>query len=92
MDLPQQEGRERVARLVQVVPGRVEPRGAEAVEGKIARRGATGPAAGREVVMAELEARFDRVTSLHPRDVARELPPVVLLEAEPRPSLSPIGV
>ena len=39
--------------------------------------------------MAELESPLDRVLSPRPRDVARELPAIVLLVAEIRPSLEP---
>ena len=86
LHLPQQEGREWIAGLVQAVPGLIEPSGAEAVEVEVARRGPACPAAGREVVMAELESSLDRMPSPRPCDVARELPAIVLLVPEPRPS------
>src|SRR5688572_7781726 len=91
MNLTEQERGKRVACRDQVVAAGVKPSCPEAIEREVARGRAGSPAADWEVVMAELEPRLQRVPPLHPGEIVRELPAVVLLEAEPGPAFQPDG-
>src|SRR5687768_1558388 len=91
MNLTEQERGKRVAGRDQVVAAGVKPSCPEAIEGEVARGRAGSPAADWEVVMAELEPGLQGVAPLHPGEVVRELPAVVLLVAEPGPAFQPDG-
>ena len=91
LHLAQQERRERIAGLGEIVPRAVVAARAEAIEVERAA-GAGRPPAGRERVMAVLDTNLRRVPPLHPRQVVRELPAIVLLVAELLPLLPDVRV
>src|SRR5260221_57193 len=83
--LPQQERREGIAGLAEVVARGVVAAGLEPIEIEIAGGTADAPALVRELVMPVLEAHLDGALAPDPRQVGGELPAIVLFVPEARP-------